>query len=665
MESFYEICYPNKTAWDDRQISQEVLSSIRNLAIPVEYAICSLIREPLSIEEQKKNGVFYTDYRLAEMISTSVYDTLTKDSRVADLAAGTGILLIGVARAYMRKYRSSFNEWISSNLFAFDLSDYALRGAIAALISMTDNMQAIVKMISHWGVCDSLFNLPAELPPFDVIVGNPPWGRIKLSTPTYLSRIGVLSAYGTTYPVFDETTYAEEKNAINEYSKKVRDTYSLLKGSEPDMYMAFLQCAIENLKDDGRLAFIIPSGIIRSEGTYNLREHLIKSGSDLDIVLLDNKRSYFSIDSRFKFVILNYSPRGEKEPLESISFLNWCNSSQKNLNRISIPTTDLQLMRPDLTLPEVRNEEELSLFFKLYMNGIVISEMSREWTPRFSRELDMTNDKHRFIRSQDPDSLAVVEGRMVQQYRFGSKEYVSGEGRSAIWIPSTGKLSPQYYIPKSELNNEQLSRCAQIRVGYCDIAGQTNERAMMSTIIPPGVICGNKVPTITFPSDPTGNIAYFWVGVTNSFVFDWMIRRIISTTVNYFHILSLPFPKINSSSADFDYIVTRVKQLISMKSDYYNNDKMPNIRTEIEVKIAQLYGISESDFQVIIRDFPLIDKKQPRIPCEESVTFNTILKRLSTDPTQIQHYASIDKEYKLKGANAYIPSEMTALGVAR
>ncbi len=88
-----------------------------------------------------------------------------------------------------------------------------------------------------------------------------------------------------------------------------------------------------------------------------------------------------------------------------------------------------------------------------------------------------------------------------------------------------------------------MKRVRNPRAGYCDIAGQTNERAMMSAAIPAGVVCGNKVPTIIFPGKEGEKRLYFFVGVTNSFVFDWILRRVLSTTVNYFLLFSLPMPK--------------------------------------------------------------------------------------------------------------------------
>ena len=129
------------------------------------------------------------------------------------------------------------------------------------------------------------------------------------------------------------------------------------------------------------------------------------------------------------------------------------------------------------------------------------------------------------------------------------------------------RLSYKAY-PVTLINGKLQARVGVKRVGFCDIAGQTNERAMMCTIIPENVVCGNKVPTIIFPDDHTGNRIYLWAGIANSFVFDWLIRRIISTTINYFLLLSVPLPAIDITSKEAKTIIRNVKILSDILLDF-------------------------------------------------------------------------------------------------
>lgn len=195
-------------------------------------------------------------------------------------------------------------------------------------------------------------------------------------------------------------------------------------------------------------------------------------------------------------------------------------------NPVCFSISQLEAARPDLTIPEVGSEEEKNLFFKVCENGQSWGQVDNVWFADISREVDMTNNRKHFVDSSQSNAIPVVEGRMVQQHRFGTKTYISGSGRSAKWAPCSSGGKSQFYYPLGKMSDALFKRTCTTRAGYCDIAGQTNERAMMSAVIPPNVVCGNKVPTMLFPNDASGDLIYLWIGITNSFVFDWMIRRI-------------------------------------------------------------------------------------------------------------------------------------------
>ena len=276
----------------------------------------------------------------------------------------------------------------------------------------------------------------------------------------------------------------------------------------------------------------------------------------------------------------------------------------------------------------------------------------------------MTNNRQFFHPKESETDIPVIEGRMVQQFRFGAKAYISGSGRSAKWIPCCGLTKPQFYISNGDINAHLEERISNARIGYCDIAGQTNERAMMSCIIPSNVVCGNKVPTIVFSGDVGQDLMHYWVGVTNSFVFDWILRRVLSTTVNYFLLFSLPFPNIDLEGPVAQHIISNTYRLTAMQEEYYTGTQMPQLRAEIDLLVAQAYGITVEELITILNDFPLLDRGQPTIRGESKsyVTRDTILALAEKYYGQVDSdYVSRLQEYLLVGAKAYIPSEMTVL----
>ena len=332
--------------------------------------------------------------------------------------------------------------------------------------------------------------------------------------------------------------------------------------------------------------------------------------------------------------------------------------------KIDFDVQELKKIREDLTVPEVSTVTEKELYFKLYDNGVCTSYKDGVWKAEIYREVDMTNDKKDFLKNPGEGRIPVIEGRMVQQFRFGAKSYTSGSGRSAVWSICADRGRSQFYYPVTLINGKLQSRVGVKRVGFCDIAGQTNERAMMCTIIPENVVCGNKVPTIIFPDDHTGNRIYLWAGIANSFVFDWLIRRIISTTINYFLLLSVPLPAIDITSKEAKTIIRNVKILSDMGSEYYGNDEMEQLRAEIEVNVAIAYGLSLKDMEVIMEDFPILDRHQPVLSGEgkSTISRDTVLAAFEkNEKNKNKKYSKRYQDEKENGAYAFIPSEMANL----
>lgn len=633
--------------------------------IPTSLALSSLAREPIPFSEKKKNGAFYTDFRLAQFVADDCSSYINRDSSVADIAAGSGILLAAIAEKYYSLYPENYNQWISKHVFAYDLSANALRGARIALMVHATSVEAIKNMCGNWLVCDSLLTEDTILPHFDIIVGNPPWGKVKLSLHSFINKAGGdYHVYGSQYGEFDKEEFLSEKQSALEYSKALKKRYSLLGDAEPDMYMAFLQKAISVLTPGGHLSYLVPAGLIRSLGTEELRRFLLGNSETLKYYLLDNKANFFEIDTRFKFVIISQNKK-QHNGSECDSFLfEICNGNKCGISgseEIGFNVEELEEIRPDLTVPECRSKAEKDLFCKICSNGRTWKDA---WLVDIAREVDMTNNRTDFHGHDSDSDIPVIEGRMVQQFRFGAKAYVSGSGRSAKWVPNVGTIKAQFFMSREAFSDHLLRRIDTLRAGYCDIAGQTNERAMMAAIVPPGVVCGNKVPTIVFPGDDGEKQLYFFIGVTNSFVFDWVLRRVLSTTVNYFLLFSLPMPDIDLNSKLANRIISLTKDLSGMGAEYYTDAKMGRIRAELDLAVAQSYGLGFRDLELIMSDFPLLDRHQPSVNGEHRSTYTRDLLLSIAEKEfgeKVRGYTRRAELAEKQDARAYIPTEMVEL----
>lgn len=655
---------------------EKLAQALSTLPIHPAFSLSILARKPLSATEQKSSGAYNTDFRLAQHVADLGRDALHDSARILDPASGTGILLVAVSLVTCGADRKKAAEWLANSIFASDMSAEALRGARLALSSLTDDIDAICRMWSHWRNHDSLL-VPeqtwAELAPggFDLVVGNPPWEKVKITRHEYLQAAGDNRHYGAEYQKLDDKAFGKAQSKLNEYVKTLQCRYSLIGTGEPDLYMAFTQLFTQLIRPGGKMAILVPAGLIRSQGTEMIRRYLLEHGQDVSITVFDNRARFFGIDTRFKFLAVAYTSRCKSKhsiasPLKLQHAIGTVNGVEIT-DSARIGRSTLEKVCPNLAVPEVKNSAQWKMFVRMENYGINWSSSSSPWCPEIVREVDMTRERPKFQKKETSAAIAVIEGRMVHQHRFGAKTYLSGTGRSAIWTSNPlgeSEISPQFWIDRKHLPTKILTRNKQIRAGFCDIVGQTNERTMMASIIPPGVVCGNKVPTVTFPNDDSKQRLLLWVGIVNSFPFDWMLRRVVTTTVNYFILLNLPLPRLEPDSLPGRRVVDAVEYLRNIDTSHgkYDAWKAAEYRALIDLVVLIAYGLEYRDLEIMLSDFPLLDRGQPPIPGEESSTITRDFIMLSASqrfnrPVHI-YEARVDAA-RIAGAIPYVPSEMT------
>lgn len=141
--------------------------------------------------------------------------------------------------------------------------------------------------------------------------------------------------------------------------------------------------------------------------------------------------------------------------------------------------------------------------------GIILSREADAWIRR--EEIEDT-------------ALPLYEGRMIGQFDFSKKGWVSGKGRSAVWrdIPWDSKqVEPQFLMRLSTYAGAELLH-SSLKVAVMDVTSSTNTRTAIAAVVP-GVPCGHKSPTLTPRPWSFGRVISF-AALANSFAFDYLIR---------------------------------------------------------------------------------------------------------------------------------------------
>jgi hypothetical protein len=656
--------------------SKQLAAALGDVPIPSSLALSALSREYLSDAEQRATGAFYTDFRLAALLADSVTQLGAPERPVIDPACGSGILLCALSLRAAGKDAKARANWLSKMVIAGDRSAAALRGATLALASLTDDLSAVVSMRGNWYLGDSLMaghDEWARRAPdgFGAVVANPPWEKLKVMRPEFAKARGSGDHYGASHADRHLNGLEKARQEVAQYARQVAERYPLATTGELDLYAAFTELFLRLARNGGVVAALVPAGLIRSQSTSGLRQKVLSSLESVRIAVIDNRSRFFQIDTRFKFLALvgrtrlaNSTP--SRDTALVMSHISGTATGCEVIGEARIPFKTLRDLRPDLSLPEVRSSGEWRLFAKAAGHGIQWDADSGPWAPNFCREVDMTKERACFAGNAGSGGLPVVEGRMVQQHRFGCKVYSSGTGRRALWEPlplGESRISPQFFIPEKAISEAVRIRVTQERVGFCDIAGQTNERSMMAALIPAGVVCGNKVPTVRFAGPDATERMLLWIGMVNSFSFDWLLRRVLTTTVNYFLLRSVPLPRLDPKDLPACQVIAAVKQLRALDEGGYSVTaawKAARLRARIDVICARAYGLEFEDVCLVLDDFPSLDRGQPALPGEAKSTITrdfVLLSAALAMKVESEALAARVRAAKLAGAIPFFPSQ--------
>lgn len=475
---------------------------------------------------------------------------------------------------------------------------------------------------------------------FDVVLGNPPWGTIKPAQREFVADHGSSGRYLhghalTTHIAESESdlsiAWASHRQNIVDYAATLKNEcgYRLQGTGDADLYRYFLERAIDLTAPKGTLAFIVPSAISRAEGARFMRNALLTSGTVEILYDFVNTARVFDIHPMFRFSVLIWR-KGAQQGIQSARFgLRSVEEAREQRKPVRMSLGFLrEVSGSRLSVPDVRSSQETKLFRKLHRSARPLGERQGDWNVKFRREIDMTNDSRHFVNIHDaqqqgavlnldtgqwvhPDLgllMPVIEGRMVHQFDSMAKAYVSGAGRSAQWSALAGtekRVAPQFLISNEAPPLKGTGH--QTRAGFCDVTGHANERSVLASVIDGPAACGNKVPTVEFDSDDP-DLPYIWVAIANSFVIDWLVRRRVSTSMNFFVWEQIPFPRITPDSMIGREVASLARQVISLNSTESHIDRAI-ARARIDALVGHQFELSTEDFALIFDDFPLLDRR--------------------------------------------------------
>lgn len=450
---------------------------------------------------------------------------------------------------------------------------------------------------------------------FDVLLGNPPWERIKLQEEEFFAsrsplvaeaphkaergrRIGLLAEgmlLHTLYPeveaaqglvppnAAEQALYAEflaAKRGAEGASLFAHDSgrYPLTGVGDVNTYALFAESFAQLVGAYGRAGFIVPTGIATDDSTKAYFSELTQAGKLASLKCFENEEFIFpAVHHSFRFGLMTLRGESTKHAAELVFFARQPIQIHDNRRQFVLTPEEFVLINPNtVTCPLFRSNCDAELTKKLYRAApVLISEGPLEgnpWGIRFMRQLDMASDSHLFHDSAGPGRLPLYEAKMIEQYdhRAGSYEKRTGD-RGFRVLPATPSdlyedpsycVTPYYWVDKANVEQRLGNTWGrEWFIGFKDITSAVAYRTFILTVLPYAAV-GHTLPLI-LPSIPDVRRATCLLANCNSIVIDYIARQKIGYIhMTYGYVKQLPvFAPASYSDTDLAFIVPRVLEL--------------------------------------------------------------------------------------------------------
>ncbi|WP_252195493.1 Eco57I restriction-modification methylase domain-containing protein [Brachyspira hyodysenteriae] len=533
------------------------------------------------------------------------------------------------------------------------------------------------------------FNYDIEFPEsynygFDIIIGNPPWDKVKLDDKDFFSQ------YRSNYRTMKNNEKKQTQDNLLKYYKEIKEEYEetnkrintilsyygayypLNEGAgDTNLFRLFIERNINLISINGSLIYLTPSAWTYEEGSIILRKHIFDNLYFRYFYQFENKKAIFhDVHRSYKFAVWSVKREKTINKDYKLPCFFMKHDAEKlyetNKNEILYPIDfSRKYFEDSYMIPEIENNDDINILEKMYSIG---KKIDSEYID-FYNELHMTNDKDIFLEKRDNNEMYLYEGKMINQFdsNFSEAQYFVNKNKLGerlfskevyrmvdhIYDDVNNKLKDKNKSGKENRIMEYLGIDKKEdfkkyivydytfpRLAFRDVASNTNERTLISAIIPPEVTAGNtlwlsnakkyylynkdiKIKAIPFKRLLLVNALF------NSVVIDYIIRLYVDIHVNKTYLMKVPL--IHASDEELEtepynticnnafaisiYNNKELEEFYSLPDGFglpNNNKDYDMLQIQNDILIAKLYNITFDELNNILKTFKVLNDKKPQ-----------------------------------------------------
>lgn len=378
--------------------------------------------------------------------------------------------------------------------------------------------------VLHWWLA---FPQVAKAGGFSVMLGNPPWERIKLQEEEFFAarspsiasainkaerskRIELLrqgrllksmdgngsdglppsSSEQALHRSFELAKRSAEATSsfVHASSDMMRGRYPLTGIGDVNTYALFSETFFQLVEKYGYAGFIVPTGIATDDTTKAFFRELVETKRLRSFFGFKNERFLFAkpVEHTVTFGLMTFGGSSQPSPTAEFCWLAYTVAEMRDLRRrVVLRPSELLAMNPNTrTAPVFRTEKDATLTSKIYrttpifvrepvdINGTVEPE-TNPWGISFQTMFHMSNDSGLFHTTSDQGAhttLPLYEAKMIHQFDHRWATYVETSGNSTVEtadVSDACKAAPDFAVrPRYWVDQyEVLARVARVPRG--------------------------------------------------------------------------------------------------------------------------------------------------------------------------------------------------------
>ena len=547
------------------------------------------------------------------------------------------------------------------------------RGDPPALTKLTVKELADQYHFFHW---------PLQFPQvfarggFDVVLGNPPWERLKLQEQEWFATRDTAIANATNAAsrrALIQALRVQGSDIYREFihsSRTAEGEPAFLRGSgafplcgrgrDINTAAVFLELMQRLLAPRGLLGCVTPASSILGDTTKEFVWDVVESRRLRKMFHFENEETIFpGVHHAFRFcltIIMGFEATRDAETAELVFYARRVDDLRDPSRVVRLSAANIALLSPiTKTLPTIRTKRDgeiaLSIFSRVPIIDSVSTE-SRGWNISTRPGLfHMANDSEQFIPFESLEHLNSVvplyESKMMSlfDHRFGTYEGQSVAQSNQGKLPETSdewhadsshSVRARYYLPVADYQAKTVGNWDRGgTLAVREITSATSERTVIGAILP-RVASGNTIMlAASNTADPSEHLLL--LAALNSFVLDYLARQKVNGThliPSVFRQLPVPRPDAFRKPCSFNpsltiaaWILPRVIELTYTAWDLeafardvlYDGPPLrwdPNrrflLRCELDATFFHVYGLSRSECEHVMDSFPVLKKNDEK-----------------------------------------------------